>query len=377
MKAVVLAAAVVIAARSPGAWAAAPSDTAQPVVLIAVRGHDEDVTAFRLVLDELLARIELDPRITAGAPEGKDPQDRPFATVLVDVTARNSASVAVQEGRSGQVRLLRQIEHVGSRALLIDTVAHVIYAMLETMVRERRGRAEPPRAATAEDPATDRAAQLPVLVRTVAAPPSGVAGARWGFELSPFYAVRSFAVPDQRLMMNAGLAASAGSRAGRLQPSLSLSATYGLDVDLGSGTGMPGQGFGRMQVISLHAIPVINVIGRGRLLLQAGIGGGLDIVRMETTAPPIMGPPGPMGPANGPAPPTQRRRFDPLIGAQLTGRLALTAGTQLFVAASTDYGPSDPLQMGFGSTAPVPMSHWRLQGSLGLSVTLGGRPPGG
>lgn len=374
MKALVLALAVAVAARIPGAWAAAPAEPAGPVVLIAVRGNDEDVTALRSVLEELLARIELEPRVTPGAPEGEETKDRPFATVLVDVTARNSASVAVQEGRSGQVRLLRQIEHVGSRPLLIDTVAHVIYAMLETMVRERLGRGDPPRAAPTEEP--DRPAPLPLLVRTGAAPPSGVPASRWGFELSPFYAVRSFAVPDQRLMMNAGLAVSAGSRAGRLQPSLSLSATYGLDIDLGSGTGMPGQAFGRMQVISLHAIPVINVIGRGRLLLQAGIGGGLDVVRIETAAPPIMGPAGPMGPANVPAPPTQRRRFDPLIGAQLMARLALTGGTQLFVAGSADYGPSDPLQMGFGSAAPMPMSHWRLQGSLGLSVTLGGRPPG-
>ena len=139
---------------------------------------------------------------------------------------------------------------------------------------------------------------------------------------------------------------------------------------------MQGQDFGRIQVISLHATPIVNLVGTGRLLLQAGAGAGLDIIRLETSPAPVMGPPGPMGPVNVTPAPVQIRHFDPLIGALLVARLAITSGTQLFLAAATDYGPSYPIEMGFGSVGTLQMPHWRYQGSLGLSVTLGGRAPG-
>jgi len=372
----VLALAVAFAARVTAAWAGAPQDGPDRVVVVGVRGSDQDRAALRLVLDELLARIDLDPVVTAGAPEGADVKHGAFATVLLDVTGRTSASVAVQDGRSGHVRLLRQIEHAGSRPLLLDTAAHVIYAMLETMVRETGTRGAPAPAANAHDSPAGRSAQNPLLAQARGALPSGARPARWGIELSPFYGVRSFALPDQRPMMNAGLAISAGSRAGQLQPSLCLNATYGLDVAVGSGAGgMPGQDFGRVQVISLHATPIVNLMGIGRLLLQAGAGAGLDIIRLDASPAPLMGPPGPMGPGNVTPAPVRTRHFDPLVGALLVARLAITSATQLFLAAATDYGPSYPIQMGFGSVGPLQMPHWRYQGSLGLSVTLGGRPP--
>jgi hypothetical protein len=366
--------ALAVAAQVAVAQARALQDRPRPVVVVAVRGSDQDLAALRLVLDELLARIDLDARVTAGVPASDDTGNSAFATIFVDVTGRNSASVAVQEGRSGPVRLLRQIEHAGSRALLIDTAAHVIYAMLETMVGESASPGDARPASGPDDPAPDRSAPTPVLAQAARPPASGVRGARWGIELSPIYGVRSLALPDQRPAMNAGLAVSAGSRGGRLQPSLVVSAMYGLDVELGAGPGTQGQVFGRMQVISLHAVPVVNLIGTGRLLLQGGLGGGVDVVRLQTTMPPMMGPPGPMGPGNAVPISTRARHVDPLLATLMVARLAITPGTQAFLAGTVDYGPTYPIQMGFGSST-LRMPNWRFQGSLGLAVTLGGRAP--
>jgi hypothetical protein len=295
-----------------------------------------------------------------------------FATVLVDVTGRAGASVAVQDGRSGDVRLLRQIEDKGSRPLLLDTAAHVIYAMLETMVRERTAGGDAGGTVGASlGPAADR--PPPETLVATSPPPHTDAPARWGIEVSPFYAVRGFAVADQHATMNAGLAIGGGSRAGHLQPSVWLSAMYGLGMNLGFDPAAPQQGFLRLQVTSFHITPLVNLFGSTRWLVQAGVRAGLDVVTIQTDAPPMSGPPGP-GPPAGPAPPAEMRHLDPLIGPVLVTRLALTPTAQLFVAGACDYGPTYPIGAPSTGTGPA-MPHWRTALSLGLTVTLGGRSP--
>jgi hypothetical protein len=371
-----LVALVVTASVTTAQAASLPAGAASSrrVAIVNVRGDDRDGSALTNILGELLARIGLGVVMASpGAAAGSVRDDAIFATVLVDVTGRAGASVAVQDGRSGDVRLLRQIEDKGSRQLLLDTTAHVIYGMLETMVRERTAGAD---ARADVGAGLDPEAGRPPAETLVSAsgPLSRTDAARWGIEASPFYAVRAVAIADQHATMNAGLAIGGVWRKGRLQPSVSLSAMYGLGTSLGFDAAAPQQGVLRLQMTAFHITPLVNLFGSTRWLLQAGVRAGLDVVRVQIESPPPSGPPGPGGPPGGPAPPAETRHLDPLVGPVLVTRLAVTPTAHVFLAGACDYGPTYPIAAPSTTTAPQ-MPHWRTTVSLGLTVTLGGQSP--
>jgi hypothetical protein len=353
-----------IAAGSAAPAAAVAEAPSQ--VLLAVQGAASDADGLAASLQELLRRVGLGLSIEPGAVAGRGGAS--FAMVIADFTADRGASVVVQEGRDGTIRLVRQLDQHGSRALLIDTAAHVAYAVLETMLREaREGAVGGPRAPAS--PVETDAAALSVAARDATA-----ADPAWGIEISPFYSVRGLALASERTSMSAGVGIGGGWRHGRLQPSLWITSEYGLDTSLASqGSGAPPNA--QLQLTSFRLIPLINVAGGARLLLQAGLRFGLDVTTVNGLfAIPPMRPMGPGPGYGGPPMVTTSRLYEPLAGAILMTRVRVAQSTQLFAAVSCDYGPAHVAGFDASSMA-LQTPHWRPAASLGLAVTLGGAAP--
>lgn len=243
--------------------AAAPRGAVEVVVV----GNAEDVDALRGSLGELLARLGLTMRFASAdalppAPSG----DAPGVVARVQIDARgDAAKVALFDARPGRAPIRRVVTLEGSRAVLLEDVAHVVQSEIESIV-----------ATPAERPVAPPPPPLPTVRHEEDAAPVARA-TPWSIDLATFASGTSFA-RESGAVFGAGVAARGALGREALKPALWLGGQYHF----------PFGNFGlielRVSAWSLRATPTLQLFATPRVLVEAGAGGGVDVLRMTPGA---------------------------------------------------------------------------------------------
>jgi len=233
------------------------------VVDVAIAGDAAEAAALSDTIRELLARLHVGV-VPAGAGGGA----RAIAHVTIDLTGEGAAIATVTDATSGELRLHRAVTREGSKAVVREEIAQKVQAAVEAELLERQARASPPpgdgRAGGGPAPGGARpAANEPPPERPVSLD-VGVLGGAGGFA--------SQVGPAFRVGGEATLALTGSPR-----PFVSIAAAYALPFE--SSDARPV--IARAAVTSGRALFGVEVIRLGRAAIDAGAGGGLDVLHVE------------------------------------------------------------------------------------------------
>jgi hypothetical protein len=147
---------------------------------------------------------------------------------------------------------------------------------------------------------------------------------------------------------------------GLLHPSIALTALYTLPFQ-SQGSLVTSQ----TNLVSLRALPAIEVVRTRWLAIDAGVGGGVDVLSVHPQSATL--PPGSLGP------PTSR--IDPIVAGQVTAQAALATGVVLVLSgvADVDLATRRYVVAQGGSDSEV-FAPWRVRpmALLGLAFTAVG-----
>jgi hypothetical protein len=336
-----------------------------------VAGTEEEIARLALSLDELLGRLGL--LVVVESHAGAEPAraTQALARVSIDLTQPDRAACTVGDD-SGAVRMdRREIMRRGSRAVLLDEVAHVVQAAVENLLAERTSpeqataggrRPTAPPAPTAGDVRLEPAPVATVSVarsdgsampsRAVPAPRSEQRPA-WGFDVAALLGLH--AVADSALLVAGGAVAThAAYRRGALHPGGWFSAEYRLPFDIDRSPLPP-----RAQTVALRALPAVDLYHRRPWALGVALGGGIDVFRVDH------------GFEEPGAPPTRlgATRVVPVLTSFFTARHRLAENVELVSLWGFDLDLSHPdLEVrhdGRGGVSP-----WRVRPGLMLGIAF-------
>ncbi len=314
---------VVRAQSAPGATAR------RSVELSVVGGSDEELTE---TVRELLGRLGL--RIVAATAAGMDDE---LARVQIDLDPSAEARVLVMDARTGEILLRRKVPRGTSVAIFREEVAHAVDEAIQSELLLDQDRVAANRASVSDagpvEPSPS-ATEPPPPPAPPPAPPDNVAPVPAPSERGHAPASRKLALGlDVTVLAGAGLFAkdslsvarvAAGavleSRRG-LRPSVGLSVSY-LPTFGPSSNGLDY----RATVLSLRAMPGIQVLHRASGALGVGAGGGVDVL---TVSPYVQ--------AAGLTPEPGTTRVDPILSAAITGQLAIASWLAITVTALCDF----------------------------------------
>jgi hypothetical protein len=318
-------------------------EPARRAVTVAIHGPHEEAQLLSATILELFARLQLmmlDPSAANGT-RGV------LAAVDIDLDVAGGPRVVVRSA-SGTTLLDRQV-HDPNKAIEREQIAHAVRgaAEAEMLAEEDRVTGRAPRGAgeatttaptavkapdTAQaetkEPEPKPTEQKPTETKkettetTVTTEPSNEESptSALALDVSTFLGggpVASAAGP----VMRVGGAAALAYRQG-LRPSLALSALYAFPFEAGSDT--LGS---RTRLVSLRAAASIEVLRRRWYAIDAGGGGGLDVLAVSPTSTVL--------PSN--ALREETTRGDPILEAIATVRFAVASDVMLTVAAAADF----------------------------------------
>jgi hypothetical protein len=367
-RAVLLLATTLELAASPFAHAdppAAPEATARHVVDVLIAGDPEEAHAAEASLRELLRRVGLDLRVTIvdRLPADRTPSAPDVAArAWVDLRVDNGALVEVADSSAERTYERRIVAQEGSRAVLLEDVAHVIQAAAESIASG----APPP---SAPPPPVHQTAPPVVVVAPPPAPaivvapdttPVGATPAPWSLALVGFFNATPYAHDTAAAFGGGGGVRFATGRFG-LWGFGAYHAPFGNDsppVPL------------HASVWSARVVPTLELYDTSAFLLEAGAGGGLDVVSLSpgTTSSNVM------------TLDAKRTEVSPILTALVAAHARLGSGARLFVAGTLDWD-LDPRRYvasssGISSSLLAPLTV-RPGISIGLSfdvVQAGARP---
>jgi hypothetical protein len=368
--------ALVLAASSPHeAAAGGPTQLAftdgagrSGSVLVAVAATDAEALALFDALRELLARLHLRlrpvRREASGAPNGAliEPgmaagEDR--ACVAVDARSADRVLIEAYGVRDGGLArpVERTVLRTDSSAIVVEQVAHVVYATLESLLAPTEPRPEQePDAPTAASAPKDPVAALPADRAQGPQMPR----ARFGLDAEAFASLREVA-SGVGPSTGGGAAMGLGLLRLPLQPSIWLAASFDAPFDV------PSQETTlETSVESFRAIPAAQLFTLGILRVDFGAGAGMDL--FHTTPRNASRSSIKLSPA--------MTLADPVIAAQLVTRTNVARVACLLVGVSVDYdlGVHDYTALDrFGNTNSV-LVPWRFRPSaiMGLWIPLAG-----
>jgi len=315
-------------AASPFAHAdppAAPEAATRHVVDVVIAGDPDEAHAAEGSLRELLRRVGLDLRVTNvdrlpadRAPSAPDVMARAW----VDLRADNGALVEVADSSAERTYERRIVAQEGSRAVLLEDVAHVIQAAAESIASGAPPPSAPPVASTHEAPTVVVAPPPPpppVVVAPVApdAPPVRVAPPAWSLAVAGFFTAVPYAHDTA--------AALGGGAGGRFATgSFGLWALGAYHASFGSDS--PPVAL-HANVWSVRVVPTLSLFDSSAFLLEAGAGGGFDVFSLSSgeTSPNVM------------TLDANRTEASPILTALVAAHVALGAGARGFVAGTLDW----------------------------------------
>lgn len=370
----VLAITSALAARPSTAEAGGPTPPAftddgqrRGSVLVAVAASDLEAVALFEALRELLARLDL--RLRAMRREASEdeiapvdpglltPQDR--ACVAIDARSSERVLIAAYGIRKGGLAppVLRTVLRTDSSAIVVEQVAHTVYATLESMFAATDAGSEQESIVPSAMNATrDTAVALPVDASQ--APPAP--RARFGLDAEAFASVREVA---SGVGPSTGGGAALGVSLLRLpmQPGVWLAAVFDAPFDV------PSQETTlETSVESLRAIPTAQLFTLGIVRADLGAGAGIDLFHTTPRDAPRasikLGPP--------------MTLTDPVVTAQLVTRTNVARVACLLVGAGLDYdlGVHRYTTLDRSGNAQSVLLPWRFRPSaiVGLWIPLAG-----
>jgi hypothetical protein len=303
-----------LAQMPPGAAApdAAPPPDSTPMVDVTIIAGGDDTDPLLGSIRELLGRLGLgvEAHGVAVPPGPVGPGDR--LAVWIDLGSRFEAVTVVRRGRT-EVR--RTIPRDSSPAIVREEIGEAVRSGVEAQLHAEAASNPPP------PPPPPVAAPLPPAppVLVPERPPPPASPGWFALDLTVLAGggpVATGSGPVARV----GGGVVFGSRR-RLRPSLAVTAAYFVPFDTVSDVKV------HTSVVSLRAVPSIEVVQAPRVGIDVGVGGGVDIVSVSSS------------PGDDPAMPVAHvpDSVDPILTALATAYLELAPSVAFTLVLGTDF----------------------------------------
>lgn len=309
----------------------APAMPSRRVVEVLVAGGSADGAGLDDTVRELLGRLSLVTESqVVGYIDAEDPSFRStarpsmLARVGIDLRARDVAVITIVDGRTGEVAVRRTVRRDGSSAVVREEVAHVVQSAVDPMLVAERDRksappapAPPPVAVVPEPPPPAAPTSSPPDRDT--APPTATSSSPLALDLVTAAGGGSYAA-------GAGVVARAGGGATLVwrrgvRPAVGLSAHYVFPFETGAPIASA-----HVSVVSLRALPALELYANPAVALDLMAGGGVDVLRVEPRSSAL--PADRLG--------ATAVRVDPLATLGVTGHVAISGGTALSLMIAAD-----------------------------------------
>ncbi len=324
-------------------------------VQLVLAGDAEESTAFEASLRELAGRLGL--RLEVRKEERVDLTDRSglthpssaLGTVWVDLSSKDRAVTVLVEGRSGRVVLEREVLRDRSAAIVVEELAHIVYAAVEEMAEQDRKRTEvppPPSPEKAKPPATTERDE----------------GAGWGLDLGALAGSRMFGT-GALFVVGGGATVGVASSRGAFRPELWLSGIFHVPYEVkGSRVDL------HFSALALRLSPTLRLFGGSSWLVEGGPSAGVDVLWSSPRSSTV------------PSSKLQGDRVDasPVLGALITGRVGVAKVADVFLqlALDADLAPQRyVLRVGKDTEGVFETFRLRPSLSLGFAFNLVGSSP--
>ncbi len=331
---------------------------ARHVVDVVVAGDPDEARAAEASLRELLRRVGLDLRVTTvdrlPAERGASSPDV-VARAWIDLRADNGALVEVTDAPAERTFERRVLAQEGSRAVLLEDVAHVVQAAAESIAA-----GAPPPAPPPPHEATPPGVAIvpPRIEAPIVAPdrtPVRVDATSWGLAAAAFFTAAAYAHDSGTVP---GVGAGVRLDGGRF----ALWAFGAYHVPFGEDAAPVAL---HSSVWSVRAVPTFELVEISGFLLEAGAGAGLDVFALS---------PGAASPGVT-LQDAQRSEVSPILTALVAAHVRLGPSARAFLAGTID-ADLDPrryvLQSSGGASALIAPLTFRPGVSLGLSFDVVG-----
>ncbi len=325
-------------AQAPqGAPDASPQDSTRTVDVTIIAGGD-DAEPLMGTIRELLGRLGLgvEPHILASAAELPSSAGPTGLSVRVDLASRYEAFATVRHGND-EVR--RTIPRDSSPAIVREEIGEAVRSGVEAELLSEAAHQAPPPAAPAPAPAPVPA---PTAVDMTPAPASTV---RWAALDLAVLAGGGPIATGAEFVPRLGGAAVIASRRG-LRPSLTLSGAFLVPFDSTFESVTM-----RTTIVSLRAVPGIEVLRVSRVAVDAGAGVGFDVISVDPSASPDAH----VHIAEG------STRVDPVLTALVTGYAAITPGIAFTLAVGGEVDLASPQYSVDGAVVGNILVPWRVR----------------
>jgi len=298
---------------------ARPSEADErPVFDAAIAAADTEATALVAAVEEVAARLGLRVRVEHrdAPPADASWPDDVIAGVWIDARAPDRIDVRTTCVRAGSRprSFARSLARAGSRDVVVDEVAEVVRAALESV---QAARLDP----TDVDPPATRTAPAPEPLPTVSPLPATHEGPHgFGLDLLAFGSERAMSARSAPVL-GAGAALEASFGRAPWRPSLWLSAAYGSRFDTEGGAVTFDAG-----ASSLRLMPGVELLDLDVMQVDLDVGGGVDFFSVSPLI--VRGTQATVGPTT--------HYADPVVTAQLLMRLRLVSQVRLTFGFDVD-----------------------------------------
>ncbi len=288
--------------------ASPPPESMRTVDVTIVAGGD-DADPLMGTIRELLGRLGLgvEPHLVAAPPPAAEPVGPAGLSVWIDLASRYEAVAIVRRGRT-EVR--RTIARDSSPAIVREEIGEAVRSGVEAQLLSDEPPSPAPTAAPLPPPG-------PATLGAETAPRS--ATNRW-FALDLTLLAGGAPVADgSGFVPRVGGGVVLGSRR-HLRPSMTLTATYVVPFD----SGIPNVVTTHATIVSLRAVPAIEVLHTSWLGVNVGAGGGVDVISVSVQRDPSI------------SPQQFSNRVEPILTALATAYVELAPGVAFTLVAGAD-----------------------------------------
>lgn len=301
-------------ARADAPTAQAPVAQTQ-VVMVSIVGAGDAQPAFEGAIRELLLRLHVQMNTVNVGPESV------LARVQIDLTSPSQATVLVTDGRTGEVRAHRLIPRDTSSSIMREEIAHAVQSAVESaLIVEERAAPPPPVPAPLPPPPPPPVVMVPVAPPREAAPRPSAPRAGFALDLIALAGAGPVA-PGVNPVVRIGGGLIASSR-GALRPSLAVTAFDAVPFE--SQAGLVGS---LAHLVSVRAVPSIELLHASWLALDVGAGGGVNVLTVQPQSTIV-----PLSILN-----PSTSRADAILTAAVTARAALASSVVFVVSVNADY----------------------------------------
>lgn len=343
-------------------FAIEPSARAQPArrwVEVVVIGSEDDAHSLDRSLRELLNRLEidLDYRHVDHVNESSfavPAEPPPLTIVTVDLDS-DPVTITFRDARNGKPLGKREVSRNTAPNVTVETVAQIVQVGVEDITAAAAAAPPAHSPAPVMSPPSEKKPEpsLPAArpIATFAAPPTreGLSketaattkghGVPWGFDFGAF-ADGSYVAPNTGLVVGGGALATFALWRGPWRPALTVSGSYHAAFD--ASDAFVDQ---RVKLLSVRAVPTIQLAGSNAWSLEAGAGVGADVLFTSQASTSV---------------PSQflrgaRTDVDPIVLASATFHVSIASGSDLFLtfALPLDLAPHRYLDDVGGTTQTV------------------------